>query len=105
MSDVMIWFKVFLSNIGCVDHLAISCGASKFMGFEDILVVPVGEFSFTSPPSNYPCTVAQLCKVTVCFVQYTQCYTVLHSVTHWRNINNSAEITIQPSHHSQRDMT
>ena len=34
-----------------------------------------------------------------------QCYTVLHSVTQWRNINNSAEITIQPSHHSQRDMT
>ena len=45
----MIWFKVFLSNIGCVDHLAGNCGASKFMGFEDILVVPVWEFPFTSP--------------------------------------------------------
>ena len=48
----MVWFKVFLSNIGCMDHLASSCGASKFMGFEDILVVPVGEFSFTSPTNE-----------------------------------------------------
>ena len=49
-----LWFHLGLKFLQkkkflILDDFSKSSGASKFMGFEDILVVPVGEFSFTSP--------------------------------------------------------